>query len=146
MKLISLAIFLSLLISSNSYSETSEYEKAVLLVKKAISFYDKNGKEETLRIVTAGKFMEGKMYVFIYDYSAVMLAHPENKQLIGRNLFNVPDADGKYFRKQIVEDAKVKGSGWVDYKYRNPNTGKVEGKTTYFQNHKGLIFCCGIYK
>ena len=49
-------------------------------------------------------------------------------------------------RKNIVEDAKVKGSGWVDYKYKNPETGKVESKTTYFQNHKGLIFCCGVFK
>ncbi|MBP8083443.1 MAG: cache domain-containing protein [Spirochaetes bacterium] len=146
MKTICLLFSLSLLFFSNSYSNESEYDKAVSLVKKAIKFYDKNGKKKTLNAVTAGKFSDNDIYVFIYDYSAVMLAHPENKQLIGRNLFNVPDADGKYFRKQIVEDAKVKGSGWVDYKYRNPDTGKVESKTTYYQNHDGIIFCCGIYK
>lgn len=146
MKIICLFISLSLLQFSVSNSQESEYDKAVSLVKKVIKFYDKNGKEETLNAVTAGKFTDGKIYVFIYDYSAVMLAHPENKQLIGRNLYNIPDADGKYFRRNIVEDAKIKGSGWVDYKYKNPNNGKVESKTTYFQNHGNLIFCCGIFK
>ena len=146
MKIICLFISLSLLQFTFSNSQESEYDKAVSLVKKVIKFYDKNGREETLKAVTAGKFMDGRIYVFIYDYSAVMLAHPENKQLIGRNLYNIPDADGKYFRKNIVEDAKIKGSGWVDYKYKNPNNGKVESKTTYFQNHGNLIFCCGIYK
>ncbi|HOH36885.1 MAG TPA: cache domain-containing protein [Spirochaetota bacterium] len=146
MKTICLFVSVSLLLFSVSNSKESEYDKAVSLVKKAINFYDKNGKDETLNAVTSGKFADGNIYVFIYDYSAVMLAHPENKKLIGRNLFNVPDADGKYFRRNIVEDAKVKGSGWVDYKYKNPETGKVENKTTFFQNHKGLIFCCGVFK
>jgi signal transduction histidine kinase len=75
-----------------------------------------------------------------------MVAHPKNAKLVGKNLLEVPDVDGKLFRKEIVELAKSKGSGWVDYKYKNPETGKIEDKTTYVLKVGDIILCCGIYK
>jgi signal transduction histidine kinase len=76
----------------------------------------------------------------------VIVAHPKNPKLIGKNLLEVPDPDGKFFRKEIQEVAKTKGTGWVDYKYTNPETKKVELKTTYLKKVGDLIICCGIYK
>ena len=46
----------------------------------------------------------------------------------------------------IVEKAKTKGSGWVDYKYLNPETNELEHKTTYLLKVGDLILCCGAYK
>jgi signal transduction histidine kinase len=86
------------------------------------------------------------MYVFAYDLTATVLAHPVNPKLIGKNLLDVPDAEGKLFRKEIVELAKTKGTGWVDYKYKNPQTNTIESKTTYFMKEGDIILCCGIYK
>lgn len=93
-----------------------------------------------------GKWVKGELYVFAYDLQGVMVAHPKNAKLIGKNLLEVPDVDGKLFRKEIVELAKTKGSGWVDYKYKNPESGKTEAKTTYLKKVGDLILCCGIYK
>jgi hypothetical protein len=59
---------------------------------------------------------------------------------------DVPDANGKFFRKDVVELAKTKGVGWVDYKYKNPATNKVENKTTYLRKAGDVIICCGTYK
>jgi cytochrome c len=42
--------------------------------------------------------------------------------------------------------AKAKGTGWVDYRYKNPQTGKIESKTTYLQKVGDMILCCGAYK
>jgi len=42
---------------------------------------------------------------------------------MGKNLFEVADTDDKLFRKEIVEVAKKKGSGWVDLR-------EVESVTT----------------
>jgi cytochrome c len=123
-----------------------EKQKAVGLVKKAIAFYNVNGKEKTLAAVTEGKFKEHELYVFCYDLNAVIIAHPEKKALIGKKMLDVPDTDGKLFRKDIVETAKTKGTGWVDYKYQNPTTKKIEEKTTYLQKVDDIIFCCGAYK
>ena len=45
------------------------------------------------------------------------------QKIMGKNLFEVADTDDKLFRKEIVEVAKKKGSGWVDLR-------EVESVTT----------------
>jgi cytochrome c len=136
-----LAMFL---VTGNVYSANTS--QATGFVKKAIDFYKANGKEKLLAAITDGKFMEGDVYVFAYNLDGVILAIPVNKPLIGKNLLNVPDADGKMYRKEINEKAKSIGKGWVDYKYKNPVSKKIEQKTTYFEKVDDLILCCGIYK
>ena len=36
--------------------------------------------------------------------------------------------------------------GWVDYKFPNPKTSKIEQKTTYVEGLDGWILGCGVYK
>jgi len=126
----------------------SEKDLAVSLVDKAAALAQSQGKEKALaEISTAkGQFDKGEVYVFAYDTQGVIVAHPKNPKLIGKNLLDVPDPDGKFFRKEIQEMAKTKGSGWVDYKYTNPEHKKVEQKTTYLKKVGDLIICCGVYK
>jgi cytochrome c len=121
---------------------------AKALVEKAAGFLKANGKDAALKEISKpkGQFDKGDLYVFAYDMSATMIAHPKNPKLIGKNLLDVPDTDGKLFRKEIAETAKTKGSGWVDYKYLNPETRKVEAKTTYVLKVSDVILCCGAYK
>jgi signal transduction histidine kinase len=121
---------------------------AKALVDKAAAFVKANGKDAALKEFSKakGQFDKGELYVFAYDMNATIVAHPKNAKLIGKNLMDVPDTDGKLFRKEIVETAKTKGSGWVDYKYLNPETKKVEAKTTYIQKVGDIILCCGAYK
>lgn len=122
-------------------------DEAVKLVQSAAAFYKANGLEKALDEISnpKGQFNKGELYVFVYDTSATMMAHP-NAKLIGQNMLDLPDADGKKFRKEIVETAAKNGKGWTDYKYKNPKTAEVENKTTYFEKADDLIFCCGIYK
>ena len=123
------------------------FEEARSLVEKAIAFLKANGKEKALAEFNKqdGRFVKGDMYVFVYDLNGVMVAHPVNPELVGKNLFNEPDSKGKLFRKKIVELAKTMGAGWVDYTYLNPVSKKEEHKTTYFQREGDLIVCCGAY-
>lgn len=69
-----------------------------------------------------------------------------NPKLIGKNLVVLPDADGKLFRKEIVEEARKNGKGWVDYRYNNPNNGNIEKKSTYYTKMGDVILEAGIYK
>lgn len=123
-------------------------KEAKALVEKAAAYVKANGKDAALKEFSKanGQFDKGDLYVFAYDMSATIVAHPKNPKLIGKNLMDVPDTDGKLFRKEIVETAKSKGSGWVDYKYLNPETKKVEAKTTYVLKVGDLVLCCGTYK
>jgi cytochrome c len=124
-------------------------EEAKTLVEKAAAYYKANGKENTLKELSNPKsqFIKGDLYVYAYALSdGTTIAHPINPKLIGKNLTSVPDPDGKYFRKEIWEQAKSKGTGWVDYKFQNPESKKIEHKITYFLKVDELILCCGVYK
>lgn len=129
-------------------SYASEKEDAKALVEKAVAYAAANGKEKAMAEISLpkGPFDKGELYVFAYDLQGVVVAHPKNPKLIGKNLLDVPDNDGKLFRKEIVAAAKSKGSGWVDYVYLNPQTKKPESKTTYLQKAGDIIVCCGVYK
>ena len=129
-----------------SYASGKGFAKT--LVKKAAAYVKYQGKEKAIAEISKprGMFDRGEMYVFAYDLQGVMVAHPKNPTLIGKSLIAVPDNDGKMFRKEIVEKAKTKGSGWVDYVYLNPETNELEHKTTYLQKVGDIILCCGAYR
>jgi cytochrome c len=129
-------------------SYAADRDDAKRLVKQAAAYVKYQGKEKALAEISTpkGTFDKGELYVFAYDLQGVMLAHPKNPALIGQDLLNVPDTEGKLFRKEIVEKAKSQGSGWVDYVYLNPETNRQEHKTTYFQKVGDIIICCGVYK
>ena len=141
-------VFLVLGLLVGTVYAASEKDLAVSLVDKAAAFAQAQGKEKALAEISAakGQFDKGEIYVFAYDLQGVIVAHPKNPKLIGKNLLEVPDPDGKFFRKEIQEVAKTKGTGWVDYKYTNPENKKVEHKTTYLKKAGDLIICCGVYK
>ncbi|MEI6206194.1 MAG: cache domain-containing protein [Desulfuromonadales bacterium] len=129
-------------------SYASGKDDAKSLVKQAAAYVKYQGKGKALAEISKpkGMFDKGETYVFAYDLQGVMVAHPKNPALIGKNLIDVPDNDGKLFRRDIVEKAKSKGSGWVDYIYLNPETNEQEHKTTYLQKVGDIILCCGVYK
>ena len=129
-------------------AHAADTDDAKKLVKQAAAYVKYQGKERALAEISTpkGMFDKGELYVFAYDLNGVMLAHPKNPALIGQNLTNFPDTEGKLFRKEIVEKAKSQGSGWVDYVYLNPETKKQEHKTTYFLKVGDVIIFCGIYK
>jgi cytochrome c len=120
--------------------------EAKKMVKQAIAYIKANGEEKALQEFNKpnGKFQWRDLYVFAYDLKGVMKGHP-NPKLIGRNLYHEPDSEGKLFRKEIVDLANSRGSGWVDYTYVNPMTRQEEAKITYFQKEGNVIVCCGAY-
>ena len=129
-------------------AERGTPEEAKALVEEAVSYLNEHGKDQALAEFNKPEsvFVKGDLYVFVYDMNGVVVAHPKNPKLIGRNLLEEPDSQGKLFRKEINDLAKTEGSGWVDYTYLNPTTKMEESKTTYFQRVGDVIVCCGAYK
>jgi len=126
----------------------SDAEKAKCLAKKAVEYLKENGKQKAIEEFSneEGEFVDASFYVFAYNIDGVMVAHPYRSDLIGKNLLDKTDSKGKLFRKEIIETAKKDGSGWVDYYYVNPETGREMQKSTYFEKADDLVICCGIYK
>jgi EAL domain-containing protein (putative c-di-GMP-specific phosphodiesterase class I) len=124
-----------------------EKEDATALVNEAAAAVSKD-KAAAIAVISnkTGRFVKGELYVFAYDMNGVMVAHPINAKLIGKNLLEVPDADGKLFRKEIISSVQASGSASVGYKYKNPQSGKVEDKISFCKKAADLAVCAGYYK
>lgn len=123
-------------------------DEAKAMVEKAEAYYKANGKEKALQEFgnPKGEFVKGDLYVFAYDGTGTVIAHPVNPKLVGTNTVDVPDVDGKLWRKEAVEKTAKDGTAVVDYKFKNPVSNKVEQKTTYFKKVGDIIIGCGTYK
>jgi len=146
--MVSVVVALFVVVSFGVTFAASEKDMAKGMVDKAAAYYQANGKEQTLKeLNTPGnQFVKGELYVFAYDMKGTVIAHPINKKLVGVNTLNTPDVDGKMWRKDILDQAQKSGTGWVDYKYKNPKSGKIEQKTTYLKKVGDIILCCGADK
>ena len=123
-------------------------DDAKALVEKAVAYYKANGKDKAIAAFNdpKGEFVQGDLYIFMMDENCNTLAHGANAKLVGKNVAELKDADGKLFMKEMAEMAK-KGGGWVDYKWSNPATKKVQAKSSYILPlESGLFVGCGIYK
>lgn len=143
-KLISLVSLLWLVVGP---AYAGEKEEATRLVNDAASAVvkDKNAAVTEISNKT-GRYVKGEIYVFAYDLTGTMVAHPINPKLVGKNLIDVPDADGKMFRKDIITAVTSTGTASVRYKYKNPQTGAVEEKTTFCKKAVDLAVCAGYYE
>ncbi len=121
-------------------------EEAKALVEKAIAFYKANGKEKALAEFSnpKGLFVKGDLYIFAYNPEGTIIAHGGDPRLVGQDFTDVKDADGKYFAREFIKIGPE--GGWVDYKWTNYVTKKVETKTTYLKRIDGVIIGCGAYK
>lgn len=139
------AIFIALAFST--FASSPQRSDAVKLVDSAAKRLLQVGPHAALAEFSDGngRFAKGELYLFVYDLYGRLLAHPGNHKLLGKNMIDVPDVEGKPFRREIVSIARLKGEGWVNYKYRNPVTGKVEDKTTWVRRVGDLVLCSGVY-
>jgi cytochrome c len=93
-------------------------------------------------------FLDGDLYVFVYSLDGVCLAHGTDPKLIGQKRLDVTDVDGRKFIAEMVQTAREKGQGFVDYKHKNPKTGALENKVTVFQRPAGkeFVVAVGVYR
>lgn len=121
-------------------------KEAKALVNEAVAFYKANGKKKALAEFSnpKGRFVKGNLYIFAYNPKGIIIAHGGDPKLVGRNFINVQDADGKYFAREFIKIGP-KG-GWVDYKWMNYKTKKIEAKTSYLKRIDDVIIGCGTYK
>ena len=122
--------------------------EAEAMVKKAIGYIKANGREKAFAEIgnPNGKFVDRDLYVFVYDLNGKCVAHGANPKMVGKDLINMKDPDGKEYVKERISIAKSKGKGWQDYKFPNPLTKQIEHKTAYIEKFEDLIVGCGVYK
>ncbi len=146
-----LTLFLSSLLFlavSMSPAFAAPKDDAVALVDKAVAHVKSVGKDKALADFNdpKGQFVKGDLYVFAYTLQGVILAHPMNPKLVGKDMTEVKDSDGKLFTKDFIATVNGPGKGWVDYNWTNPTSKKIEAKSSYVAKAGDLFVGCGIYK
>lgn len=123
-------------------------KEAEAMVKKGVAFIKASGKEKGYAEISSkqSKFKDRDLYLVVYGLDGKVWAHGANEKMIGYNMIDVKDIDGKEFVKERVELAKAKSNFWQDYKFVNPVSKKVEPKSMYCERLEDTVVCGGIYK
>jgi signal transduction histidine kinase len=123
-------------------------DEATAMVKKGVAFIKANGKDKGYTEVSnkQGQFNDRDLYLVVYGLDGVVRAHGANEKMVGKNLLELKDVDGKAFVKERVDLANAKGTFWQDYKFTNPVTKKIEPKSAYCEKLDDTVVCGGIYK
>ncbi len=130
-----------------SAAERGTKEEAVAMVKRAVLYLKANGKEKAYAEFMSpnGSFQDRDLSITATRIDGLSMAH-QNPRVVGKNVIDLKDVDGKMFIRGYIEVAKSAGHGWVDYKWPNPVTKAVESKSTYVELVDDIMLGCGVYK
>ena len=136
MRIIALIVIATLLtpLPTDADSEFGTKEEAVTMVHRVQDMFNKDGADATFKAVddkNNKEFHDRDLYPFILDFKGIWVAHGARPVLIGKNAFDVKDQDGKYPVREMIDIIKDGRTGWVDYKWPNPLTNKIEDKSAY---------------
>lgn len=121
--------------------------EAQALVLKAAAYIQAHGKEKALAEFNnpKGEFVDRDLYIFAYDFTGTNKALVANQSMIGKNLINMQDADGKFLIKDLIGVAS-NGGGWYDYKWSHPVTKEIKMKASYVIKVDDTLWLgCGVY-
>lgn len=123
-------------------------DQAVAMVKKAVEYIKANGNDKAFDEISnpKGQFVDRDLYVVVYDMNGKCLAHGQKKSMVGKELIDFKDVDGKPFMQERIELMKKQPTGWQEYKFMDPLTKKVEPKEMYLERSGDLIVGAGVYK
>jgi TRAP-type uncharacterized transport system substrate-binding protein len=148
------AIFMALtLVISALPTCAAEYgtrAEAVAMVKRVQAKIKKDGLEATCRAIMAQvkEFSDRDLYPFVVSFAGVPCANGRTPSVVGKNILDIKDQDGKFLTQEMIAVARNPGHGWVDYRWPHPITKLIEDKSAYIErvpNTEHLIGV-GIYK
>jgi signal transduction histidine kinase len=128
-------------------------DDAKALAERAMAHVKKVGFEQAMKDFTTDQATWGLasrdrvVYVYSYAFDGKNLAHGVNPAVVGKELLNIKDPDGRTPIAESVQKAKS-GGGFVEFKWSHPATKKiargaafvipVPGKDAYIAGHAFL--------
>lgn len=123
-------------------------DEAVAMVKRVQARFAKDGAEATFNAITGtDEFHDRDLYPFVYDTEGWSVAHGANARMVGKLWISIKDQDGNFLIQQMLAITRGSGSGWVDYKWPNPITHKIQDKSAYVERLGERYFVgVGVYR
>ncbi len=88
-----------------------------------------DAKKLAIDAIANARFDNGNYY-FIIDYNGISVSHA-NKKIETTDMKPLKDATGKFFVQDMVEMAKTKGAGFIDYGWTKPGDKEPSLKISY---------------
>lgn len=130
------------------YAMRSTADDARKLLDNASAQIKKQGMAKALASFNDphGSFVHDDLYVFAINLATGKFeAHGMNPKWAGINAKGLHDVEGHPMINEMLELAKTKGEGTVDYVWRNPVTNTVEKKRTFIRKENGSLIGVGFY-
>jgi signal transduction histidine kinase len=146
---ITLAVLLPLCLAVTAFADKATKEEVIAKVKEAAEMITNKGQDAAFKEINnkEGKFVWKDTYVFVVDFEGNILARAFQQQGIGKNWMHWQDKSNPPRQpiKEIVDLAKKKGEGWVDYMYPKPggDYNVPSKKISYIYRVPGQNFLVG---
>lgn len=128
-------------------AEFASPKEAEAMVGKAVAAIKANRQKAFDEIIAKDpKWVDRDLYPTVYNLDGKVLAHGQNAKMVGKELIELKDADGKAFIKERIDLALRKGKFWQDYRFTDPVSKKVLPKQMYCEKLDDAIVCAGVYK
>lgn len=148
--IVTLALVVGFCLTGNAFADLEADKKECITKCEAVAAMVKEkGLDAAVAEVSKkdGQFVSAVTYTFLQKMDGTMIAHPMKASLIGKNLIDLKDSDGKEFFREFVKVAKETGTGWVDYMWPKPGEEKPSPKTSYVLKIDDEVFVgAGVYK
>lgn len=135
------------IVGAGFFPESPQF-KTQQLVKTAISYLKENGLSQAVDTINnpVGMFVRGDIYLWIYDLEGTVMAHGENLAMVGQNLIDWQDADGKFRNREIIKIvSRPEGKGWIEYNDRGAAKRAYVEKVIDPQSKKEFVIGGGYY-
>lgn len=124
-------------VGSGMYNDRMERAFVVDMVQDAASQIEKSGTAAfPLLRDPKERFIAKDAYIFVYDANGKDLVNPAFPNLEGRSLLDMQDTKGKKLIREMLEVAKTRGSGWVDYMWPKPGESASTQKSAFVKRAK----------
>ena len=125
---------------------TGDAARAQALLDRAIAAYRKDPGRALVDFSLVGPYQDRDLYVYVVGANGVMQASGGSSvALVGRDVRELRDADGKLFIKDMLAGAKTWGGGSIEYRWLNSEHGRIEHKIAYYRKSGDAIIAVGYY-
>jgi len=127
-------------------SSQAAADRAQALLNRAVDYMKANGDKALAAFSRSSEFVDDELYVYVLSEKGLIEASGgASYYLIGRNVFDFRDSEGRLLFQEILDEANRSGHGVINYRWLNMQRGKVERKTTYFAKVRDKVVAVGYY-
>lgn len=146
--ILAMVLLMGLCLVGNVFADCATKAECEAKCKEAAKLITEKGVDAAAATINDknGPFVWKDTYVWVNDLDGNMIAHPIKPSMIGKNWMDLKDKADKLFFKELIEVAKTKSEGWVDYMWPKPGEEKLSEKTSFAYRVPGtnLMTCAGI--